>query len=121
MKKILILLIFLTFSSQALAVQKVFYDRLYDRHIIDVSGVKTIGEIARDYGVPIIALQEIIIDEKKESAYLENGNLKKKNFVVEQEQKNEEKKAQKKIKKDKMKVKLKLSEAEWKDLQEALR
>lgn len=103
--------------------QKVYYDAVNNKQVIDVSGVKDEQKVKDEFGLdPTVQILEI--DEVAgDTAYIDNGQLKKKTGAeneAEAQAAADAKAAAKEAKKTAMKNKLGLNDQEWADLEEAL-
>ena len=98
----------------AYAGQKVYYDPVENKQVIDVSGEKSKEDICP-------SCQEITIDEKKEAVRIANGKIVKYDYIKENEQIRKSEKQEKKTKEEEIKTKLSLTEQDWQNLKEALR
>jgi len=108
----------LLMSGICYADQRVFYDSVTKTEILDVSGKKTIDQIKVEFGLSNV---EMVIIKANESAHVENNKLVKYDYVQENQDIRDVEKAEKDVKKNKIKQKLGLTEADWKDLKDALR
>ena len=101
--------------------QKIYYDSVNNKEVVDVSGVKeealVVAEFSLDSSYQTITLEE------GETSYVENDTLKKKTKAENDAEKDAAKAAKdadKADKKEKSKTKLGLNENEWNDLVDAL-
>ena len=94
----LLLICLLSFPFTCFAVQKVYWGN--DTMITDISGNKTIEQIKLEFGDT--DYQVIEIDESFECPIIENGKLKKKNFVKEAKEKQEQEDIENKVKEGKI-------------------
>ena len=119
MKKILIVIISLLFVSNCYAVQKIFYDPISKKEIVDVSGKKTKEEVEKEFGLQNI--QEVTINELQDSYEIVDNELKiKYNYRKEREDRDKLIEQNKKQQEEKIKQKLNLTDEEWEDLKGAL-
>lgn len=103
--------------------QKIYYDSVNNKEVVDVSGVKdeqkVKDEFQLDAGVQILEIDEAA----GEIHYVENGTLKKKDKATQDAEKAAEKAAkdaEKKSKEDDAQAILGLNDADWAVVKEAL-
>lgn len=121
MYKILVVVVLFIFvlSSYSYATQKVYYDSIGNKTIIDVSGQKPKEQIIAEFGQA--DYQVVDIDENNEAIRVESGKLVKYNYKEENEKIRQEKEKIKKQKEIEVKQKLNLSDKELQDLREVLK
>lgn len=103
--------------------QKIYYDSINNKEVVDVSGIKDEAKVKADFGLDQ-SVQILTIDEVAgEIHYVDNGTLKKKTKA---EQDAEEaaakviKDAEKEAKKNGIKAKLGLTDQDIEDLRDIL-
>lgn len=103
--------------------QKIYYDSVNNKEVIDVSGVKDEAKVRQEFGLDQ-ATQIITIDETAGDVhYVDNGTLKKKDgatVAAEAQAAAQAKETARQGKETAIKAKLGLSDAEFADLKEAL-
>jgi hypothetical protein len=103
--------------------QKIYYDSVNNKEVIDVSGVKDEAKVKQEFGLDA-GVQIIEIDETAgDTHYVDNGTLKKKTGAenaAEAQAAADAKQAAKDAKKNAVKTKLGLTDQDLEDLKEAL-
>lgn len=97
--------------------KKIFYDSVTNNEIVDLKGTKTIAFIEQTYGLSNV--QEVTLNSG-EAQEIVNGVLQKFNLKNRNDAEKITKDAEKKAKKDSIIVKLKITEADFEELREAL-
>jgi hypothetical protein len=103
--------------------QKIYYDAVNNKQVVDVSGVKDEAQVKAEFALDD-SVQTLVIDETAgDTHYVDNGTLKKKTGAdnqAEQAAAQAAKEAAKEAKKASAQAALKLTDAEWAIVQEAL-
>jgi len=103
--------------------QKIYYDGVNSKEVVDVSGVKDEALVKSEFGLdPSVQIIEVDTDGG-ETHYVDNGTLKKKSKAENDAEKDAEKAAkdaEKKSKEDDAQAILGLNDADWAVVKEAL-
>jgi len=102
--------------------KKIFYDKINNTEIVDISGKKSLEQIKEKFDEA--DYQELMIDETTEGYNIKNGLLKKYSLAdkkAQREAEEETKKQELTLKENTLKAKLGLNDTEFKDLKEVLK
>ena len=113
----LVILIFMMSLSNCFAGNKVFYDPISGKEIIDVSGNKTKEQIKKEFN--LTQVEEVTLG-KDEGHRIKNGTIEKYGHKAENDAIKAQKEANRQEKEDSIKQKLGLTNKEFQDLKEAL-
>ncbi len=108
MKITVLAFIFLMFFSYCMAENKVYYDAVKNHEVIDVSGIKTITQINKEFNGNFTDITADKIAQRETNKLVENENLK-------------QKEVERQVKEKAIKTKLNLTDEDFNNLKDALK